>query len=205
MLGKVVSIMTSLDLNFVQDRLETGQLTLILSPSLEPFVKFSDSLPSDLPAPRYGVRQMIQKELESFRVKKKQEELQEEASSTGGVQGEKNNNYQTTAQKAMKVYRKDGGSGRDPKQPLGSKLDKGKILKDFFGRVIVPREVETGPSKLGDDGEEHEGEEERRSKKMKFDKEDGSVKSERALKIYYRYNEGSSNAVRRPVKLYSLL
>ncbi|EGG05240.1 uncharacterized protein MELLADRAFT_36957 [Melampsora larici-populina 98AG31] len=60
---RVVNIMLDLGLKLIHDKGEDGQLSFVLDPPIDLFTQYEGKRPQDIPAPRYGVRQMIAREV----------------------------------------------------------------------------------------------------------------------------------------------
>jgi chromosome transmission fidelity protein 18 len=70
-LAAVVQIMLGLNLNFVQDRAEEGQLIYRLEPALDAFVQYEGKRSTTVGPARFAVRQMIAREMESAKLRMK--------------------------------------------------------------------------------------------------------------------------------------
>lgn len=225
----LVDIMLHLSLNFVRERTEDGSLVYKLDPPLEVFTSFAGKQSAAVKTGRYAVRQIVMKELETERIKRRAP-----AQDAEGKSG-------ATAASIFEAYRqhdaKMGGA-----EGTGGK--KAKVALDFFGRPIVPK-IKQPPSSAtsaskgcGPDGghgvsgkqdativvagadEDKEGSlpasilAARRARAAQTlaqaasnvrPAEEEANRSVKRLKVHYRYNEGYSNAVRQPIKMSSLL
>ncbi|KAI6166905.1 hypothetical protein EDD17DRAFT_1773912 [Pisolithus thermaeus] len=141
LVSRLVEIMISLGLRFVQERADDGQLVYRLDPPIDVFVTYDGKRAPDIATSRYAVRHLIATEIDA-----------------------------TLAAHPVDVAPKNNTEVVDRDAPV-----------DFFGRPIaVPRKV-SGP---------------------------GAVRSAEALTTFrtiYRYLEGNSAAVRKPVKVASFL
>lgn len=187
--------MHNLQLDFVMDKTEEGQTIYRLEPSLEAFVQYEGKKSDSVGPARFNVRQLVRAELEKLRIKKKREAVEEAQAAIDG-----------TKKKPTTVVDDKEKENVNPK-----KIEE-KAAVDFFGRVIVKKAKADRPKgpelpqsilearknrtsaqgrEVGPDAEEEKEEEEERKVKK--------------LKVFYHYNEGYSNAVRKPVKMSSLL
>jgi chromosome transmission fidelity protein 18 len=64
-LKKLVKIMLDLNLTFVQDKNEDGQIVYKLDPPMDVFVHYEGKRASDVPPARFNLRQLISRELEA--------------------------------------------------------------------------------------------------------------------------------------------
>ncbi|PWN50508.1 P-loop containing nucleoside triphosphate hydrolase protein [Violaceomyces palustris] len=212
-LDSLVKIMLSLNLSFVQDRNEDGQLVYKLEPPLDLFVQYDGKRSKEVGPGRFSVRQTIAKELETAALRIK-----------NGMLGDKDdgNGKSTSGSRAIAVYKKGGEQGSNPLEEK-----KEKIAVDFFGRPIVKKERSKGektlqpvpiPVGMGNKKRKSPGdgkvgpapppEDEERSGPELAEMEaptSSPPAKEEGVKVFYRYHEGYSNAVRKPLKLSSLL
>ncbi|EPQ30324.1 uncharacterized protein PFL1_01850 [Pseudozyma flocculosa PF-1] len=234
-LSRLVDIMLSLGLELVQDRSEADPTSLVwkLDPPLEVFNLFqgrSDSSSSSVARgkTRLALRAIVAREMQKQRTRLKH-------LAAGGCPDESTSTTaagQTTAGKAMSVYRRgaSGGGGAASIQTTGTAAaglaSGGKVAKDFFGRVILPKPSVVAPPaaaveipegmrrgaattttmtarrtrQAADEDEDEDGDASSSNKKLRLD-----ASSSTGIKVFYRYHEGFSNAVRRPVKMSFLL
>lgn len=118
-LMRVVSIMVELGLKFVQDKGEDGQVTYTLEPAIDFSVYYEGKRPSDIPPPRYAVRQMLLNEMKSFSIRRQNEDAA--ARNTASTLG--------MAASIISAYKR--------KPHHDSKSQPEKIALDFFGRKRV--------------------------------------------------------------------
>ncbi|KAG9126446.1 hypothetical protein FRC07_003379 [Ceratobasidium sp. 392] len=177
-LKRLVEIMAALEVRFVQEKNEEGQLVYRLDPAIDVFVTYDGKRAGDMNVSRFAVRQMVAEELDAEFDRRKHE-----ATSTA------------------KPGPLDLSSGRKPKSSSGPVQEDGqstvkenvkppageKRPLDFFGRPIVPKEknVQSGVR--------------RTSSTI------ASPPLPIGYKVKYKYNEGNSSAVRKPVKISRLL
>ncbi|KAI9458284.1 P-loop containing nucleoside triphosphate hydrolase protein [Russula earlei] len=65
MLARLVNIMVSLELRFVHERSEDGQLLYKLDPPVDSFVTYDGKRAVDIPPPRYAVRHLVATEIDA--------------------------------------------------------------------------------------------------------------------------------------------
>ncbi len=210
----LVRIMIALDLRFVQDRTEEGHLVYKLEPPLDAFVSYeghgvSGAASSALSAVagggnKFAIRQMLSKEIDAALIR---------LETTGSLDQDPRAAAAGSAANALASYRKAGPA------TAATDLDsKEKIATDFFGRPIVQNDVKkkkvlpdapllpgSRAWKAAQEAEKAGGAAGKEAKDATPDQEDEPPKPSKRLKVFYRYHEGYSNAVRRPVKMSDLL
>ncbi|KAK0526840.1 Chromosome transmission fidelity protein 18 [Tilletia horrida] len=215
-LAALVNIMIHMNLRFVQDRTEEGSLVLRLEPPLDAFVQYDGRRSKDVASSRYALRQIVVKEMETEvrrrRAGLSSEEGGEEAKSAG-------------AKKVLAQYQPAGGrtAGAKEEGPAGFLLKNRvaeKAAVDFFGRAVVktaaPKlgtgisgngngrrlvmptssSASSGMTAGGDIGQQGDEDEQ--------PAEDDEPPAKK-LKVFFRYHEGFSNAVRKKITLSQLL
>jgi len=154
--------MASLDLQFIQERAEDGQLSYRLDPAIDVFVTYDGKRAADIAVSRYAVRHLVAAEIEAVLIAR-----QADAVETG--KGSKRD-----------YFNKGSSKTTDESEASSNKWDKTDIADkpptDFFGRLI------TVPSAS--------------STKAAVRKN-----AEKKYRVTYRYVEGNSAAVRKPVKV----
>ncbi|KDN45594.1 P-loop containing nucleoside triphosphate hydrolase protein [Tilletiaria anomala UBC 951] len=221
----LVRIMVSLDLRFVQSRTEDGQLVYKIEPPLDAFIEYEESsvmttVPKPAPAAagtanKFGIRQMLAKEVEAALVRLK----------SGGTIEKGGDEESRSASGAMAAYRKPSSTlsvASLSKSALKDEPKPEKLAIDFFGRPVVKKpSLKLGNAPLplllgsraalaaaaataGDKGDALRN---AAGKQTEDEGDNGEeeTKETKRLKVFYRYHEGYSNAVRRPVKLCELL
>lgn len=200
-LASLVAIMSSLNIRFVQDRLSdeeaastgqsVGQLVYKLDPPLDIFTQFEGKRSKENGPSRFAVRQMVVKETEKAALRK--------------LTGADANDDISTANLAMAVYRTNGSTTSG-----GLQDKKDKVAVDFFGRPIVKTQsAPTGPllsmSDLVPHGTKRGADGIARSGSVASHLSAPTREEVQDIKVFYRYHEGFSNAVRRPMKISALL
>ncbi|KAI0362637.1 hypothetical protein OH77DRAFT_1416905 [Trametes cingulata] len=170
LLARLVDIMSTLELRFVQEKNEDGQLVYRLDPPIDVFVTYDGKRAADIAVSRYAVRHLVAAEIDAQVIARHAEGLEK---AKGG-------------KAAFFVGRDKDAASKDDGQPAAKRARQDekpaeKVAVDFFGRPIVPKDQ---PG------------------------EGGSGKPARKVKPYrvsYRFNEGNSAAVRKPVKVSAFL
>lgn len=219
--SSLVSIMTSLGIKFVQDKISeeeaaaTGQtagaLVYKLDPPLDIFTQFEGKRSKEIGPSRFAVRQLVAREMERQLLRR----------NSGADAAE--DDAGSTSKNAAAIYRSKSANADAVRD--GIKGKKEKVAVDFFGRPIVqksasvPAALSAVPIPEGMGGKKRKVSEGRSSSTPDLTKspEDSvavetspsaaapEVVSEDKVKVFYRYHEGFSNAVRRPMKISSLL
>lgn len=171
LLARLVEIMAALELRFILDRGEDGQLSYGLDPPIDVFITYDGKRASDIVASRYAVRHLVAAEVNAKLAARDVEGIEKGKSSNrhGFVQRDGTTKVGTSepAQKRQKTNQSEISE---------------KTPTDFFGRAIAVKSTSTTNSKLA------------ATKTMK-----------EPYRVSYRFNEGNSAAVRKPVKLNNFL
>ncbi|KAI6127764.1 P-loop containing nucleoside triphosphate hydrolase protein [Pisolithus croceorrhizus] len=189
LVSRLVEIMISSGLRFVQERADDGQLVYRLDPPIDVFVTYDGKRAPDIATSRYAVRHLIATEIDAALAARPAGVAPKSATPRGSGHPSKKILEEEPEDDAdnMEVVDRDVPPRLDEDQLLvykrprpADQVDE-KAPVDFFGRPIaVPRKV-SGP---------------------------GAVRSAEALitfRTIYRYLEGNSAAVRKPVKVASFL
>ncbi|TFK76193.1 P-loop containing nucleoside triphosphate hydrolase protein [Pluteus cervinus] len=167
LLSRLVSIMAALELRFVQERAEDGQLTYRLDPPVDVFITYDGKRANDIPASRYAVRHLVAGEVDNLLFAINNDVIEK------GKRGKHDFSGST---------RTDENGDQPPSKRF--KADHTDIVDrpptDFFGRPI------TTPS-------------------AGIRKVSGAKVLEKKFRIAFKYAEGNSAAVRKPVKVSSFL
>ncbi|SNX83885.1 related to CTF18 - Chromosome Transmission Fidelity factor [Melanopsichium pennsylvanicum] len=222
--SSLVSIMTSLNIKFVPDKISeeeaaltgqsAGQLVYKLDPPLDVFTQFEGKRSKEVGPSRFAVRQLVAREMERLTLRK----------NAGVEAGE--DHAGSTSKSATAIYRSKSASANAARDAVTSKQE--KIAVDFFGRPImqksatVPAAFSAVPIPEGMGGKKGKVPEGRASSASDVTSttsggmqavDDAASRpvatddkaADGKIKVFYRYHEGFSNAVRRPVKISSLL
>ncbi|KAH8106885.1 P-loop containing nucleoside triphosphate hydrolase protein [Cristinia sonorae] len=179
LLSRLVDIMVSLELRFIQDKSEDGQLMYRLDPPIDVFVTYDGKRASDISVSRYAVRHLVASEIDAKFIHRDAEFTEKSKATNPKKRSFFNANKNDAAA--------NGGDGmlmaKDADVPIAKRAKKDvaiedKVAVDFFGRPIV----HTASSKpVSSKGAKKEG------------------------VVAYRFREGNSAAVRKPVKVSSFL
>ncbi|KAI5090281.1 chromosome transmission fidelity protein 18-like, partial [Silurus meridionalis] len=183
-LCELIDTMINYNLTYRQERTPEGQYTYVLEPNIEDVVRFSG-----LPPRRqltYQVKQLISRETEMERMRRVERAQQ------------KRNPQQTETVEEVKEVKKPQTQKpkiRNHHQRLENIVKQtvveNKPETDFFGRAVVPKEKVSPNTSTEDDG-----------------KPGGVSQIGKAVgksDVWFRFNEGVSNAVRRNVYIRELL
>lgn len=192
-LAACVSLMNTLNVDFLLDKNEQGHSYYKFDPPLEAFAHFEGKrvMENTGVAARFNVRQMITAELRAFRLRERQ------------------TNHENSA--LLRKNKKE----EEPKPKEAPKKTKGAV--DFFGRPIVAKEQQakslgplsgTGlPSSIMARRQEKENiaPHAKNGNNIAFEEACEPALKKAKLKVFYHYHEGYSNAVRKPIKMADLL
>ncbi|KAF9246412.1 P-loop containing nucleoside triphosphate hydrolase protein [Melanogaster broomeanus] len=163
LLSRLVEIMVSLELRFVQDKAEDGQLVYRLDPPIDVFVTYDGKRAADIAVSRYAVRHLVAAEIDAALIARQADAVEKGKASS--------------KESFFRLLRTSPTNGpinkRARTQGQADIADKPPV--DFFGRPI--RSLAQNPKRH-------------------------TIK---AFQTTYRYLEGNSAAVRRPVKVASFL
>ncbi|GLB34690.1 putative holliday junction DNA helicase ruvB N-terminus [Lyophyllum shimeji] len=177
LLTRLVNIMASLELRFLQERAEDGQLSYRLDPPIDVFVTYDGKRAADIAVSRYAVRHLVAGEIDALLIARDADVVEK------GKRGKHDFFGKTTASRKFEETAELANDlvGRASKRPRTDNIDiADRPPTDFFGRVIsVPS---AGSTKAAA----------RKNVEKKF-------------RVTYRFTEGNSAAVRRPVKVAAFL
>jgi len=195
-LSRLVSIMIALDLQFVLERNEDGQLVYRLEPPVEVFVTYDGKRTADMPPPRFATRQLVASEMEQAHERRRhpstqvasKEKASQSAIPTTEMEEEPEDSVRDldaddsgTKPSTTRIQMQNFNWDISARQTKRAKIDPAdKPPTDFFGRPlpVKPKDLEAVIS---------------------------TPEVVRRYRVSYKYNEGSSAAVRKPVKMAALL
>ncbi|PIL24416.1 hypothetical protein GSI_14170 [Ganoderma sinense ZZ0214-1] len=163
LLARLVGVMANLELRFVQERTEEGQLVYRLDPPIDVFVTYDGRRAADIAVSRYAVRHLVAAEIDAQVIARQAEGHEKSKGGKSAFFGGASKGNAST----------DDGRPVAKRQRQEEKLAE-KAAVDFFGRPIVAKdkpESATGGPKV------------------------------KPYRIAYKFNEGNSAAVRKPVKV----
>ncbi|KAG0266796.1 hypothetical protein BG011_000848 [Mortierella polycephala] len=182
-LMRLIDIMIHFQLTFVQEKTEDGQFLYRLEPSIEKLGDFSTIGLKDVLTNRYAVRQLIAQEIEVELVRRAEAAKEAKKETFLGQKGKASASAITASATASATASMDV----DPKEDIE------REAVDFFGRVIVQP---NGSDQGSLDG----------SLAMGLDAQGRArVKPAKKTRIWYKFNEGFSNAVKAKVFISELL
>ncbi|XP_034155813.2 chromosome transmission fidelity protein 18 homolog isoform X2 [Pangasianodon hypophthalmus] len=183
-LCELIDTMINYNLTYRQERTAEGQYTYILEPNIEDVVRFPG-----LPPRRqltYQVKQLIARETDLERMRRVERAQQ------------RHNPQKMEKVEEVKEVKKPQAKkqvSRNHQQRLENIVKEAVVESkpemDFFGRAVVPKEKPAANSETDEDG-----------------KSSGSLQIGKAVgnsDVWFRFNEGVSNAVRRNVYIRELL
>nr|GAT51056.1 predicted protein [Mycena chlorophos] len=193
LLARLVNIMATLELQFFQDRAEDGTLTYRLDPPIDVFVTYDGKRASDIPVSRYAVRHLVASAIEAQMIARRVDFVEREKRGkhdaffgnahvkSSPLKGDNERDPQSSPTKASRPEGMPTPPNKRARVEAPEVVDiADKPPTDFFGRLItVPS---TAKAKAA----------ERKNADKKF-------------RVAFKYNEGNSAAVRRPVKVNAFL
>ncbi|KAI0823557.1 P-loop containing nucleoside triphosphate hydrolase protein [Trametes gibbosa] len=176
LLARLVDIMATLELRFVQEKSEDGQLVYRLDPPIDVFVTYDGKRAADIAVSRYAVRHLVAAEIDAQVIARHADSL--DKTKAGGKTAFFAGHGKDAAdveQRAAKRARQDDEKVR-PKDT--TQYIQTKVAVDFFGRPIKEK-IEPGGVK--------------------------AAPKAKPYRVAYKFNEGNSAAVRKPVKVSAFL
>ncbi|KAJ7221036.1 P-loop containing nucleoside triphosphate hydrolase protein [Mycena haematopus] len=179
LLLRLVDIMSTLELQFFQERAEDGQLSYRLDPPIDVFVTYDGKRAADIAVSRYAVRHLVAGEIEAQMISRKVDVVEKAKRGKHdffGKSSAKNAGDGDTFSSPVK--------GPDVSDPPNKRarieaevIDiADKPPTDFFGRLITVPSISTTKAA------------ERKNVEKKY-------------RVTYKFKEGNSAAVRKPVKI----
>ncbi|KAF9564421.1 hypothetical protein CPC08DRAFT_660610 [Agrocybe pediades] len=174
LMRRLVDIMSSLELRFVQEKADDGQLTYRLDPPIDVFVTYDGKRAADITVSRYAVRQLVSAEIDARLFARDTEYVEK------GKRGKHSDFFGKSSSKGENLENEDGGDAASNANKRTKVLDTRDIADkpptDFFGR---PLSVATSA----------------------MTKTAARKNVDKKYRVQYRFLEGNSAAVRRPVKV----
>ncbi|KAJ6597213.1 P-loop containing nucleoside triphosphate hydrolase protein [Mycena vulgaris] len=183
LLTRLVDIMSTLELQFFQERAEDGQLTYRLDPPIDVFVTYDGKRAADISVSRYAVRHLVAGEIEAQLISRKVDIVERAKRGKHDFFGKpaaaKNSDERDTFSSPTKGP--DGDTSDLPNKrarTVPAMVDiADKPPTDFFGRLITG-----APSLSANKAAERKN-------------------VEKKYRVTYRFKEGNSAAVRKPIKM----
>ncbi|KDR73607.1 hypothetical protein GALMADRAFT_251349 [Galerina marginata CBS 339.88] len=174
LMNRLVDLMSTLELRFVQERAEDGQLTYRLDPPIDVFVTYDGKRASDITVSRYAVRQLVSAEIDAKLI----------ARDTDFIEKGKRGKHEFFGKSSSRI--KEAENDGDIQDASGPESKRAKTVDtrdiadkpptDFFGRLITVPSASSTKAAV------------RKNVEKKY-------------RVTYRFLEGNSAAVRRPVKV----
>ncbi|KAJ7087754.1 P-loop containing nucleoside triphosphate hydrolase protein [Mycena epipterygia] len=186
LLTRLVDIMATLELQFFQERAEDGQLTYRLDPPIDVFVTYDGKRAADISVSRYAVRHLVAGEIEAQLLSRKVDIVEREKRGKhdffGKVSAAKNAEERDALSSPAKPPNGDASEPSNKRARTEAVvLDiADKPPTDFFGRLITVPSLSTTKAA------------ERKNVEKKY-------------RVTYRFKEGNSAAVRKPIKIQAFM
>ncbi|KAH9981098.1 P-loop containing nucleoside triphosphate hydrolase protein [Lactifluus volemus] len=195
MLSRLVNIMVSLELRFVQERADDGQLVYRLDPPVDVFVTYDGKRAADIAPPRYAVRHLVATEIDAQLAVRHAEAIERTkttksstffggATSARAADDRDDNNPSREEGEGMFVSSAMADEPPRKRNKTTAAADADVMEKpalDFFGRPITkPVSKNNKPAS---------------SRKQ----------ATQVYRVSFKFKEGNSAAVRKPVKMVSFL
>ncbi|KAE9385281.1 hypothetical protein BT96DRAFT_1007197 [Gymnopus androsaceus JB14] len=185
LMSRLVDILATLELRFVQERAEDGQLTYRIDPPVDVFVTYDGKRASDITISRYAVRHLVAQEVDARLASRQIPDIIEkgpgkQSSFFGGAKSKTNNDATSSTQDDKP------SPGKRPRTDVAAYIDiADRPPVDFFGRLVQPTNKKPKSGARGTN----------------------PLKDTVAQKfnISFKYKEGNSAAVRKAVKVSSFL
>ncbi|KAJ3782143.1 P-loop containing nucleoside triphosphate hydrolase protein [Lentinula aff. detonsa] len=190
LMTRVVDIMSNLELRFVQERAEDGQLTYRLDPPVDVFVTYDGKRASDIAVSRYAVRHLVAQEVDA-RVTSRQVDITERGQSgkhAGLFGGAKNSKVNATARSDdIEDDSLKPSPGKRSRQDPSAHVDiADRPPTDFFGRPVQPSAN-------------------KKTQRNAYGFNPPKSTSVLKFNVAYKFKEGNSAAVRKPIKVSAFL
>lgn len=174
---RLVDIMVALELRFVQEKSEDGQLMYRLDPPIDTFVTYDGKRAADIAVSRYAVRHLVAAEIDAQLINRQAEAMDRPKARAHNFFGESGESSEPVDGEG-KLMAADPVA-RAAKRARHDQVIDEKVPTDFFGRPILPKKGSaTKPASRA-----------------------GRAPAAPKPAVSYRFNEGNSAAVRKPVKV----
>ncbi|KAJ7632861.1 P-loop containing nucleoside triphosphate hydrolase protein [Roridomyces roridus] len=189
LLARLVDIMSTLELQFFQERGEDGQLAYRLDPPIDVFVTYDGKRAADIAVSRYAVRHLVAGEIEAQLISRKVDIVERAkrgkqdffGRSSGKNTAEEGEAPMSSPTKSLSGDTAASGPPNKRARTEAPVVDiADKPPTDFFGRLITTKSVSSTKAA------------ERKNVDKKY-------------RVTYKFKEGNSAAVRKPVKVKSFL
>jgi len=189
LLSRLVDIMVAMELRFIQEKTEEGALTYRLDPPIDVFVTYDGKRAADISVSRYAVRQLVAGEIDNALIARHADAIERSKTKPSNFFSKQFEGHDNDEHEGTNVNDADGKLRRlsldDSKPPKRQRIETQEIEEkppvDFFGRPIA---IPTSNS---------------------HNKPASKKTPRRDYHVSYRFLEGNSAAVRKPVKVSSFL
>ncbi|KAI0006203.1 P-loop containing nucleoside triphosphate hydrolase protein [Russula compacta] len=191
MLSRLVNIMVSLELRYVQERAEDGQLMYKLDPPVDSFVIYDGKRAADIAPPRYAVRHLVATEIDAQLAVRHAEAIERTKATKpstffGDARGAKDADENDPPQEESEgMFVSSSAADKPPRKRIKTMAADVDAMEkppvDFFGRPILTPTTD-------------------KNKPVSSRK-----KATSAYRVSFKFKEGNAAAVRKPVKMASFL
>ncbi|KAI0306397.1 P-loop containing nucleoside triphosphate hydrolase protein [Multifurca ochricompacta] len=185
-LSRLVNIMVSLELRFVQERAEDGQLVYKLDPPVDVFVTYDGKRAADIAPPRYAVRHLVSTEINAQLAVRHVEAIERMKATKPSIGAREANDIENNSSQDMGegMFVASTAADEPPrKRAKTTTADVDAMEKpavDFFGRPIMTPIANNKPVS-------------------------SRQQATPVYRVSFKFKEGNSAAVRKPVKMASFL
>ncbi|KAJ7709592.1 hypothetical protein B0H17DRAFT_1173775 [Mycena rosella] len=183
-LTRLVDIMSTLELQFYQERAEDGQLTYRLDPAIDVFVTYDGKRTADIAVSRYAVRHLVAGEIEAQLISRKVDIVERAKRGKHDFFGKPAAKNQDQEPFSSPTKAAEGDAPGPPNKRVRTEAAVVDIADkpptDFFGRLITGTSLSTTKAA------------ERKNVEKKY-------------RVTYRFKEGNSAAVRKPIKMQAFM
>ncbi|KAJ3517397.1 hypothetical protein NLJ89_g519 [Agrocybe chaxingu] len=138
LMSRLVDIMATLELRFVQERADDGQLSYRLDPPIDVFVTYDGKRAADITVSRYAVRHLVSAEIDAKLISRDTEFVEKGKRRKHDFFGQTKSSVGDDAD--------DADAPANKRQKTDTRDIADKPPTDFFGRLIT---VSSGTSKIG--------------------------------------------------------
>ncbi|KAH9483909.1 Chromosome transmission fidelity protein 18-like protein [Psilocybe cubensis] len=171
LMTRVVDIMSTLELRFVQEKTDDGQLTYRLDPPIDVFITYDGKRAPDITVSRYAVRQLVSGEIDAKMIALNTEYIEK------GKRGKHDFLSNSGNDASRNVKLDDNSDSPNKRAKTADNRDiADKPPTDFFGRLITVASANATKAAV-------------------------RKNVEKRYRVTFRFLEGNSAAVRRPVKV----
>ncbi|ETW86126.1 hypothetical protein HETIRDRAFT_308576, partial [Heterobasidion irregulare TC 32-1] len=185
-LARLVGIMVSLELRFVQEKAEDGQLVYRLDPPIDVFVTYDGKRAMDIAASRYAVRHLVAAEIDAQLIARQAESAERnKAQASRSFFGARSGALPTEDAARARPRKRAKVSAAAASIDIA---DKPPV--DFFGRPIAATSKKAPPTETMTEAVAVAA---------------TTTTTTTTCRVSYKFREGNSAAVRKPVKVASFL